>query len=43
MNTLFEYIKSNNAGLVLVTHEEDIAFKCDKVYKLVDLELQEIK
>jgi len=43
MNTLFEYIKSNGAGLVLVTHEEDIAFKCDKVYKLVDLELQEIK
>lgn len=43
MDTLFEYIKSNGAGLVLVTHEEEIAFKCDKVYKLVDLELQEIK
>ncbi len=43
MNTLFRYIKENDAGLILVTHEEDLAFKCDKVYKLVDLKLVEIK
>ena len=43
MNTIFNYINENDAGLILVTHEEDLAFKCNKVYKLVDLELQEIK
>ena len=43
MNAIFNYIKSNDAGLILVTHEDEIAYKCDKVYKLVDLELQEIK
>jgi len=43
IDTLFNYIKDNNAGLILVTHEEEIAKKCDKVYKLVDLKLQEIK
>ena len=43
MNTLFNYIKDNDAGLILVTHENELAMKCDKVYKLVDLSLQEIK
>lgn len=43
MNSIFNYIKSNNAGLILVTHEDEIAYKCDRVYKLVDLELQERK
>mgnify|MGYP000648674434 CR=1 FL=1 len=43
INAIFNYIKSNDAGLILVTHEDEIAYKCDKVYKLVDLELQEIK
>lgn len=43
MNTLFNYIKDNNAGLILVTHESELAYKCDKVYKLEDLILQELK
>ena len=43
MKTLFEYIEANDSGLVLVTHEEDLANLCDKVYKLEDLQLQEIK
>lgn len=43
MNTLFNYIKYNNAGLILVTHEDELAYKCDKVYKLEDLKLQELK
>ena len=43
MNTLFNYIKNNDAGLILVTHENELAMKCDKVYKLVDLKLQELK
>ena len=43
MDTLFNYIKNNDAGLILVTHESDLAYKCDKVYKLEDLVLQELK
>ncbi len=43
IETLFNYIKNNNAGLILVTHENELAMRCDKVYKLEDLKLQEIK
>ncbi len=43
MNTLFDYIHLNDAGLILVTHEDEIAYECDKVYKLVDLKLEELK
>ena len=43
MNVLFEYIKTQQAGLILVTHENELAMQCDKVYKLVDLKLQELK
>lgn len=43
MDTLFKYIKENDAALVLVTHENDLAFSCDKVYKLEQLHLQELK
>ncbi len=43
MDTLFKYIKKHNAGLILVTHEEELAYKCDKVYKLDNLNLQEMK
>lgn len=43
MQTLFNYVKNNDAGLILVTHEHELAYKCDKVYKLEDLKLQELK
>lgn len=43
MSTLFDYIKNNNAALVLVTHENELALRCDKVYKLDNLELKEIR
>lgn len=43
MEVLFKYVEENNAALVLVTHEDDLANRCDKVYKLQDLKLQEIK
>lgn len=43
MNTLFNYIKNNDAGLILVTHENELAMRCDKVYKLEQLKLQELK
>lgn len=42
MDSLFEYTKNNNAGLILVTHEDELAKKCDKVYKVMDLKLEEI-
>lgn len=43
MKILFDYIKINNAALILVTHESDLPYLCDKVYKLDDLELKELK
>jgi len=43
INALFSYIKQNNAGMIIVTHENDIAMQCDKVYELIDLELRVIK
>lgn len=42
MNSLFNYVKNNDAGLVLVTHEHDLAFRCDRVFKLDDMSLKEI-
>ena len=43
MQALNEYIKENDAGMILVTHEHDLAQLCDKVYKLENLELVELK
>lgn len=43
MNVLFDYVKQNNAGLIMVTHENDIAFECDKVYKLNNYRLEQLK
>ena len=40
-DVLLDYIATNNASLVLVTHDEEIAKRCDKVYKLEDKELKE--
>jgi putative ABC transport system ATP-binding protein len=43
MDTLFDYTKNSDAGLILVTHENELALRCDKVYKLDNLELKEIR
>lgn len=43
MDTLQDYIQKNDAGMILVTHENDLAMQCDKVYKLENLQLQELK
>ena len=43
MQVLHKYIKENNAGMILVTHEDDLAMQCDKVYKLENLQLEELK
>ncbi|MDU7693088.1 MAG: ATP-binding cassette domain-containing protein [Helicobacter sp.] len=34
MDVIFSYIKQNDAGLVLATHDMQIAQKCDLVYRL---------
>ena len=43
MNLFFEYINSNNAGMVLVTHDEELAYMCSSVYKLENRELVKVK
>lgn len=43
MNLFFEYIEENSASLVLVTHDENLAFQCKKVYRLQDSELLRIQ
>ena len=43
MDILLEYIKKNDAAMIIVTHEENIAFRCDKVFKLEDYKLKQIK
>jgi len=43
MSLFFEYCKNNNAGMVLVTHDEVLAQMCTKVYKLQNKELVRIK
>ncbi|QOG12033.1 ABC transporter ATP-binding protein [Arcobacter sp. FWKO B] len=42
-SVLFDYINTNNAAMVLVTHEEELAYRCDKVYKLEGKGLIELK
>ena len=34
MSVIFDYVKTNNAALVLVTHDKDIAQLCDIKYQL---------
>jgi len=36
MNVLFDYIKETGSGLVLVTHDESMASRCDTQYRLED-------
>lgn len=42
IDVLFAYANSQNAALMLVTHDEKIAKKCDKVFALRDLGLQRL-
>ena len=41
MDVLLEYVKENDAGLVLVTHDENLAARCDNVYKVENNSLKE--
>ncbi|WP_086288953.1 ABC transporter ATP-binding protein [Campylobacter devanensis] len=39
MSVIFDYVKTNNAALVLVTHDKDIAKLCDIKYQLYNQHL----
>jgi len=43
MKLFFQYCEENNAGMILVTHDNDLAHMCKRVYKLEDKELKLIK
>ena len=43
IDVLFDYVKKEEAGLIIVTHEEEIAYQCDKVYKLDQYRLEQLK
>jgi len=42
MEVLLEYIDKNSAGLILVTHDEEMARLCNKSFRLEQKELKEI-
>ena len=42
MDIFFEYIKNRSAAMILVTHDEELAHRCDKVYKLINKELVKV-
>jgi len=39
MDVMLEYTRTYNAGLFIVTHDENIAARCDKTYRLQDKRL----
>ncbi len=43
MDLFFEYIEDNSAGLILVTHDEELAYQCKKVYRLENKQLKAVK
>jgi putative ABC transport system ATP-binding protein len=43
MSVVFDYLSKEKAGMILVTHELELANRCDKVFKLEDKKLQRIK
>jgi len=43
MQLFFEYCQKQGAGMILVTHDNDLAMMCQKVYKLENRELIRMK
>ena len=39
MDTVFDYVQKERAGLLLVTHDLELARKCDRVYRLENASL----
>lgn len=42
MDLFLEYIDEHSAGLLLVTHDEALAHRCDHLYRMIDGRLSEI-
>ncbi len=42
MDVLLEYVQEHNAGMILVTHDEEMAKLCNKSYKLENQILEEL-
>jgi putative ABC transport system ATP-binding protein len=42
MDIFEEYLRKNNAGMVLVTHDESLAARCNHIYRMDDRILKEI-
>ena len=43
IDIFFKYINKQNSGLIMATHDEQLAFRCDKVYKLENHNLVKVK
>jgi len=43
MNIFFDYLKQQDAGMILVTHDEALALQCDYVYRMHDGILTKVK
>jgi putative ABC transport system ATP-binding protein len=43
MNLFFEYCQEHKAGILLVTHDEKLAYMCKKVYRLENKELVKVQ
>jgi len=43
IDTLIQYIKTENAGLFIVTHDRELAQKCDNIYELRQKRLHQLK
>ena len=43
MDVMFDYIFKKKAGMILVTHEKDLANRCDQIYQLHNNKLERIK
>ncbi len=43
MDVMINYIRSHDAGLFIVTHDQKVADRCDSVYRLNDKRLEVVK
>ena len=43
MELFFDYIEKENAAMVLVTHDEELAYRCQEVYKLQEKQLKRVQ
>lgn len=43
MEAIFEYIKERKGALFCVTHDENLAYRCDSVYRLQNRSLHKLK